>query len=80
MLSMVALQVPVTGLYFIACGISIFNDRRKKRADPDAELDDDEASDLDLTPSTVEPAAETVSASGGDDGGAAPRNGYDDAT
>jgi sec-independent protein translocase protein TatC len=81
MLSMVALQVPVTGLYFIACGIALLNDRRRRRADPEADLDDDEASALDLTPSTIEPAHETVSASGPDDGGgASPRNGYDDAT
>ncbi|MGP3969351.1 twin-arginine translocase subunit TatC [Streptomyces sp. 6N223] len=80
MLSMVALQVPVTGLYFIACGISLLNDRRRRRGDPEAELSDDEASALDLTPSTIEPTAETVSASGGDGGGATPRNGYDDAT
>jgi sec-independent protein translocase protein TatC len=80
MMSMIALQIPVTGLYFIACGISLFNDRRRRRGDPDAELDDEEASVLDLTPSTIEPAAERVSASGGDDGGSTPRNGYDDAT
>ncbi|MGP4110859.1 twin-arginine translocase subunit TatC [Streptomyces sp. 4N509B] len=79
MMSMVALQVPVTGLYFIACGIAMLNDRRKRRRDPDAELDDDEASELDLTPSTIEPT-ERVSAGRGDDAGYTPRNGYDDAT
>ncbi|MGK5529568.1 twin-arginine translocase subunit TatC [Streptomyces sp. URMC 129] len=78
LLSMVALQVPVTGLYFLACGIAILNDRRKQRSDPDAGLSDDEASELDLTPATIEPV-ERVSASGIDDG--APRvNGFDDAT
>ncbi|MDT0305974.1 twin-arginine translocase subunit TatC [Streptomyces sp. DSM 44917] len=56
MMSMVALQVPVTGLYFIACGIAVLNDRRRGRSDPDRDLDDDEASDLDLTPSVIEPA------------------------
>jgi sec-independent protein translocase protein TatC len=80
MLSMVALQTPVTGLYFIACGISLFNDRRKRRGDPDAELSDDEASSLDLTPESVEPA-ESVGASAPDEGGGpTTRNGYDDAT
>ncbi len=80
MMSMIALQVPVTGLYFMACGIALFNDRRKRRANPDAELDDDEASQVDLTPSTIE-TAERVPASSADDAGAtAPRNGYDDAT
>lgn len=76
-MSMVALQVPVTGLYFLACGISLFNDRRRRRADPDTQLSDDEASDLDLTPSAVEPV-ERVGTAGGDD--PTPRNGYDDAT
>lgn len=82
MLSMIALQVPVTGLYFIACGIALINDRRKKRGSPDAELDDEEASALDLTPSTIEPAETTVGggAGGGDNRDSTPRNGYDDAT
>ncbi|WP_078900093.1 twin-arginine translocase subunit TatC [Streptomyces sp. SBT349] len=78
LMSMIALQVPVTGLYFIACGIALFNDRRRQRKDADSELDDDEASDLDLTPSSIEPV-ESVSA-GRDDGGSPRVNGYDDAT
>ncbi|RBM23904.1 twin-arginine translocase subunit TatC [Streptomyces sp. PT12] len=78
LMSMIALQVPVTGLYFIACGIALLNDRRRQRNDPDAELDDDEASDLDLTPSAIEPV-ESVSASR-DDGGSSRVNGFDDAT
>ncbi|MEO3754620.1 twin-arginine translocase subunit TatC [Streptomyces sp. B6B3] len=80
MMSMVALQVPVTGLYFIACGIALFNDKRKRRGNPDAELADDEASQLDLTPSTIE-SAERVPANGAEDTSATTaRNGYDDAT
>ncbi|WP_059008524.1 twin-arginine translocase subunit TatC [Streptomyces specialis] len=78
LLSMVALQVPVTGLYFLACVIALLNDRRRRSADPDAELSDDEASSLDLTPATLEPV-ERVGAPSPDDG-PSHVNGYDDAT
>ncbi|MEW2422031.1 twin-arginine translocase subunit TatC [Streptomyces nigra] len=57
---MIALAGPIVILYFIAVGISLLNDRRRARNDPDAALDDDEASDLDLTPEgigAVEPVA-----------------------
>ncbi|MFJ3865573.1 twin-arginine translocase subunit TatC [Streptomyces nigra] len=57
---MIALAGPIVILYFIAVGISLLNDRRRARNDPDAALDDDEASDLDLTPESigaVEPVA-----------------------
>lgn len=50
---MIALAGPIVVLYFIAVGISFLNDSRRRRNDPDAELDDDEASDLDLTPQAV---------------------------
>ncbi|MFD4943246.1 twin-arginine translocase subunit TatC [Streptomyces sp. NPDC058239] len=50
---MIALAGPIVVLYFMAVGFSVLNDRRRRRADPDAELDDDEASDLDLTPEDV---------------------------
>ncbi|MDT0345662.1 twin-arginine translocase subunit TatC [Streptomyces litchfieldiae] len=79
MMSMIALQVPVTGLYFIACGIALLNDRRRGRRDRDAELSDEEASELDLTPSTIEPV-ERVTAAGGDDVRSSRLNGFDDAT
>ncbi|GGO82795.1 twin-arginine translocase subunit TatC [Wenjunlia tyrosinilytica] len=55
-LSMTALAGPIVVLYFLAVLVSLVNDRRKARrraADPDAQLDDDEASDLDLTPQSV---------------------------
>ncbi|WP_062215375.1 twin-arginine translocase subunit TatC [Streptomyces sp. NBRC 109706] len=71
-MTMIALQVPVTGLYFLACGIALLNDRRRRRNNPDAQLDDEEASRLDLTPEPVGPAERIRS----DDGG--PVNGYDD--
>lgn len=74
-MSMIALQIPVTGLYFIAVLIALGNDLRRRKRNPDAELSDDEASELDLTPSVIEPA----SSLGTDDGGER-RNGYDDAT
>ncbi|MFD7452410.1 twin-arginine translocase subunit TatC [Kitasatospora sp. NPDC059827] len=70
-LSMLALAAPIWALYFIAVGISIMNDRRKRRNDPDAELDDEEASEVDLA---VQPVAgtETVEASATPAAGAAP--------
>ncbi|TDC23452.1 twin-arginine translocase subunit TatC [Streptomyces sp. 8K308] len=78
LMSMIALQVPVTALYFIACGIALFNDRRRRRKDEEAELADDEASPLDLTPATIE-APERVTSGSLDDN--PPRlNGFDDAT
>lgn len=52
-LSMLALAGPIWVLYFVAVGVSLLNDRRRRRANPDADLDDDEASDLDLTPESV---------------------------
>ncbi|MFI7414084.1 twin-arginine translocase subunit TatC [Streptomyces sp. NPDC049627] len=78
---MLALAGPIVVLYFIAVGISLLNDRRRRRNNPDADLDDDEASDLDLTPEDIG-EVETVSASR-----ALPEqtsrervNGYDDVT
>jgi sec-independent protein translocase protein TatC len=47
--SMLALALPMTGLYFAAVGVSWLNDRRRDRkagADPLANLADDEASPL----------------------------------
>ncbi|MFF5937606.1 twin-arginine translocase subunit TatC [Streptomyces sp. NPDC012508] len=85
---MIALSGPIIVLYFIAVGIAILNDRRRARNNPDAELDDDEASSLDLTPEAVG-AVEPVSAaralpeqsSGEADGRRALRpGGYDDIT
>ncbi|MFI9159044.1 twin-arginine translocase subunit TatC [Kitasatospora aureofaciens] len=61
-LSMLALAAPIWALYFIAVGIAILNDRRKRRNNPDADLDDEEASHLDLSVPPVA-GAETVQAS-----------------
>ncbi|MFI8349523.1 twin-arginine translocase subunit TatC [Streptomyces sp. NPDC085596] len=50
---MIALAGPIVVLYFIAVGIALLNDRRRERAEEAAELDDDEASPLDLRPEPV---------------------------
>jgi sec-independent protein translocase protein TatC len=55
-LSMLALAGPIWVLYFIACAVSLLNDARRRKANPDADLDDDEASHLDLTPEPLAPA------------------------
>lgn len=83
-LSMLLLAGPLCVLYFIAVGISLANDARRRRGDPDAGLDDDEASDLDLTPEGVGDI-EPVSASGALPEQATTEqdrrmNGYDDIT
>ncbi|WP_098008648.1 twin-arginine translocase subunit TatC [Streptomyces sp. sk226] len=87
--SMLLLAGPLAVLYFIAVGFSLLNDKRRNRANPDAELADDEASPLDLTPEPVG-RVENVSssrpalpgqASGEADGPGSHRlNGYDDIT
>ncbi|MCX5197731.1 twin-arginine translocase subunit TatC [Streptomyces sp. NBC_00249] len=82
-LTMLTLAAPIVALYFLALGICLLNDRRRKRNDPDAALDDDEASELDLTPAPVGTAGSAPSASSlpeQADGGRRQINGYDDAT
>ncbi|MEU2246266.1 twin-arginine translocase subunit TatC [Streptomyces sp. NPDC019224] len=83
-LTMAVLAAPIVLLYFIALGICLANDKRRKRNNPDADLDDDEASQLDLTPEDIGDM-EHVSASpvlpGQADGGRpSVRDGYDDIT
>ncbi|MEV6398818.1 twin-arginine translocase subunit TatC [Streptomyces sp. NPDC051907] len=86
-LGMVALAGPIIVLYFAAVGFAMLNDKRRRRNDPDAELDDDEASELDLAPGDIG-SVEVVPASralpeqaGGDGDGRSTRlNGYDDIT
>ncbi|MEW1696941.1 twin-arginine translocase subunit TatC [Streptomyces sp. NPDC093249] len=85
---MIALAGPITILYFGAVGFSLLNDRRRRRANPDAELDDDEASALDLTPEAVgsiepvgAPRALPEQSTGRHGGSTAHHvNGYDDIT
>lgn len=61
-LTMLSLAAPITLLYVLALGICLLNDRRRARNDPDASLDDSEASVLDLTPQDIA-VAEVASAS-----------------
>lgn len=82
-LSMIVLAVPIIALYFGATGFALLNDRRKNKADPDSSLSDDEASDIDLTPSTVGSSGSLDDVEG-DDGrhgnGGRRTGGFDDAT
>ncbi|MFF6994037.1 twin-arginine translocase subunit TatC [Streptomyces sp. NPDC008313] len=79
---MIALSGPIVVLYFFAVLFSLMNDRRRRRGNPDAALDDDEASELDLTPEdigeieTVPPARAALPEQAGPDR----VNGYDDVT
>lgn len=85
---MLALAGPISVLYLAAVGFALLNDKRRARRDPDAALDDDEASELDLTPQRIDDV-ETVGAAravpeqatGESDGARSHRlNGYDDIT
>ncbi|GAA2542579.1 MULTISPECIES: twin-arginine translocase subunit TatC [Streptomyces] len=88
--SMLMLAAPICLLYFLALGICVLNDRRRARGNPDAELDDDEASEIDLTPEPVdaiEPAGappvlpeQTNRGELGRGDGRKELGGYDDAT
>ncbi|MEU0487648.1 twin-arginine translocase subunit TatC [Nocardiopsis sp. NPDC006139] len=53
-ISMLALAVPLVLLFELAELFAFFNDRRKKRHDPYAGLSDDEISELDDTPSSLD--------------------------
>lgn len=87
-IGMLALAGPITVFYFMAVGFSLLNDKRRARRNPDAELDDDEASELDLTPEAVGavetvPAARALPEQAGAESvgsGAKQLNGYDDVT
>ncbi|WP_241681550.1 twin-arginine translocase subunit TatC [Streptomyces sp. CB01881] len=60
--SMLVLAAPIWALYFIAVGIALVNDKRRARRNPDLALDDEEASQLDLSVQPVS-GAEAVEAS-----------------
>ncbi|WP_406214626.1 twin-arginine translocase subunit TatC [Streptomyces canus] len=79
-LTMLALAAPIWVLYFAATAFSLLNDRRRRRREAEGP-DDDEASDLDLTPEDIG-EVETVSASRAlPEQSATDRvNGYDDVT
>ncbi|GAA2513426.1 twin-arginine translocase subunit TatC [Streptomyces longisporus] len=77
---MIALAGPIVVLYFIAVGVAMLNDRRRRRANPDAELDDDEASDLDLTPQPIGEVERVSAAPAVPEQANGSVNGYDDVT
>ncbi|MER7678415.1 MULTISPECIES: twin-arginine translocase subunit TatC [unclassified Streptomyces] len=79
-LTMLALAVPIWVLYFGAVVFSLLNDRRKRRREAEGP-DDDEASELDLTPEDIG-EVEAVSAGRALPEQTAPDrvNGYDDVT
>ncbi|QKZ22755.1 twin-arginine translocase subunit TatC [Streptomyces chartreusis] len=79
-LTMMALAGPIWVLYFAAVTVSVLNDRRRRRRDAMGP-DDDEASDLDLTPEDIG-EVESVSASRALPEQATTErvNGYDDVT
>ncbi|WP_371658788.1 twin-arginine translocase subunit TatC [Streptomyces sp. NBC_00280] len=80
-ISMLALAGPIWVMYFGASAIALANDRRRARRDAEGP-DDDEASDLDLTPEDIG-EIETVSASRAalpEQSGTERVNGYDDVT
>jgi sec-independent protein translocase protein TatC len=90
-LTMGALAAPIVLLYFTAVGICLFNDRRRSRTSPYADLDDDEASPLDHPPETVgaaetlpgprpEPGTGPQDGGGSEGGGRRQADGLDDAT
>lgn len=81
-LTMLALAGPIWVLYFIATAISIANDRRKAQRAAEGP-DDDEASELDLTPEDIDesesvPASRSLPAQASSDRDRV--NGYDDIT
>ncbi|NJQ06364.1 twin-arginine translocase subunit TatC [Streptomyces lonarensis] len=78
-MSMLALAVPVTALYFVATGIALLNDRRRGRA-AGPELSDDEASDLDLTPEPIDAPGRVTPPRSPGDGGPRRGGGFDDVT
>ncbi|ARF54507.1 twin-arginine translocase subunit TatC [Streptomyces gilvosporeus] len=79
-LTMLALAVPIAVLYFVAVGIALSNDARRKRRDETGPADD-EASELDLTPEDIgelEPVTAPRALTDGSE--AEGRGGYDDVT
>ncbi len=80
--SMLALAFPMVGLYLLAVGFAILNDRRRARANPFAGLDDDEASSLDDLRATPldDVAGAPVTTTTETDDLEPPRSRYDDIT
>ncbi|MFD9790698.1 twin-arginine translocase subunit TatC [Streptomyces sp. NPDC059070] len=82
-MSMLLLAAPIVVLYFIAVGIAILNDKRRRER-REAGPGDDEASDLDLTPQDIgeiEPVRSPALPEQSDGSRTGTRiNGYDDIT
>ncbi|KWX01280.1 twin-arginine translocase subunit TatC [Carbonactinospora thermoautotrophica] len=53
-ITMSAMALPMTVFYFLAVGVSCLNDKRRRGADPDANLSPDEASVIDTRPSSLD--------------------------
>jgi len=78
--SMLSLAAPIVALYFLATGFSLLNDRRKRRRE-EMGPGDDEASELDLTPSDIGEVESVSSARALPGQSSTDRvNGYDDVT
>lgn len=79
---MTFLALPMVGLYFAAVGFAFLNDKRRARKDADWDnLDPDEASEIDVTPSPIpEPAAVEEPDTSEPDNGRQLRRYDDDAT
>ncbi|MFJ4684206.1 twin-arginine translocase subunit TatC [Streptomyces sp. NPDC091377] len=79
-MTMMMLAGPIWVLYFGAVAIALFNDRRRRRREAEGP-DDDEASELDLTPESIG-EVESVSAARAlpEQAGTERINGYDDVT
>ncbi|MFD5804505.1 twin-arginine translocase subunit TatC [Streptomyces sp. NPDC127020] len=79
-LTMILLAGPIWVLYFAAVAISLVNDRRRARREA-LEPDDDEASDLDLTPESIDEVEAVTTARALPEQATRDRvNGYDDVT
>ncbi|MFF8575309.1 twin-arginine translocase subunit TatC [Streptomyces sp. NPDC015140] len=79
-LTMILLAGPIWVLYFAAVAVSLVNDRRRARREA-LEPDDDEASDLDLTPESVGEVEAVTTARALPEQATKDRvNGYDDVT
>lgn len=79
-LTMILLAGPIWVLYFAAVAVSLVNDRRRARREA-LEPDDDEASDLDLTPESIGEVEAVTTARALPEQATKDRvNGYDDVT
>ncbi|MFC9060686.1 twin-arginine translocase subunit TatC [Streptomyces sp. NPDC057074] len=79
-LTMILLAGPIWVLYFAAVAVSLVNDRRRARREA-LEPDDDEASDLDLTPESIGEVEAVTTARALPEQATRDRvNGYDDVT